>query len=159
MSPIPSSPRGMYFDEFQPGQKIITAGRTVTEADIVNFAGLSGDYNQIHTDAEYSARTPAGKRVAHGLLVISIISGLAVQTGLMEGTVQFFREITEWKFIKPVFIGDTVHAIMEVTATKEMRRIGSGVVTIAFDVRNQDDETVMKGIWSVLIALRPQTNV
>jgi acyl dehydratase len=158
MSPIPSGPRGMYFEEFEPGQKIFTAGRTVTEADIVNFAGLSGDYNQIHTDADYSARTPAGQRVAHGLLVTSIVSGLAVQTGLMEGTVQFFREINEWKFIKPVFIGDTVHAIMDVTDTKEIRRIGSGVVTIAFDVKNQNDETVMKGIWSVLIALRPKAN-
>lgn len=159
MSPIPTGPRGMYFDEFEPGQKIVTAGRTITEADIVNFAGLSGDYNQIHTDAAYSARTPAGQRVAHGLLVASIVSGLAVQTGVMEGTVQFFREINEWKFIKPVFIGDTVHAVMEVTEIKEMRRIGSGVVTISFDVKNQNDETVMKGVWSVLIALRPKGNV
>jgi len=159
MSPIPTGPRGMYFDEFVPGQKIVTAGRTITEAEIVNFAGISGDYNQIHTDAAYSARTPAGQRVAHGLLVASIVSGLAVQTGVMEGTVQFFREINEWKFIKPVFIGDTVHAVMEVTEVKEMRRIGSGVVTISFDVKNQNDETVMKGVWSVLIALRPKDNV
>jgi 3-hydroxybutyryl-CoA dehydratase len=155
MSPIPAGPRGMYFDEFQIGQRILTAGRTVTEADIVTFAGLSGDYNQIHVDAAYSAMAPFGQRVAHGLLVTSIASGLAMQTGVMEGTVLAFREINEWKFIKPVFIGDTVHVELEVKETKDLRRIGGGSVTIEISVLNQKDETVMKGVWTVLIASRP----
>lgn len=155
MSPIPNGPRGMYFDEFITGQRIITAGRTITEADIVSFAGLSGDYNQIHVDAEYSARAPFGQRVAHGLLVTAIASGLAMQTGVMEGTVLAFREINEWKFIKPVFIGDTVHVQLEVKETKDLRRIGGGSVTIEVSVLNQKDETVMKGVWTVLIASRP----
>jgi acyl dehydratase len=155
MSPIPSGPRGMYFDEFQVGQRITTAGRTITEADIVSFAGLSGDYNQIHVDADYSAKAPFGQRVAHGLLVTSIASGLAMQTGVMEGTVLAFREINEWKFIKPVFIGDTVHVVLEVKETKDLRRIGGGSVTIEISVINQKDETVMKGVWTVLIAARP----
>jgi acyl dehydratase len=145
----------MYFDEFQPGQKITTVGRTVTEADIVNFAGLSGDFNQIHTDAVYSAASPAGQRVAHGMLAASIVSGLAVQSGVLEGTVMFFREINEWKFIKPVYIGDTIHAIMEVKETKDLRRMGGGTVVIEFNVKNQNDETVMKGSWTVLVAARP----
>src|SRR5512134_1781691 len=109
MSPLSTTPRGMYFEEFQVGQVIYSAGRTITESDIVAFAGLSGDFNQMHVDAEYSARTPFGQRVAHGLLVLSIASGLAVQTGVMEGTVIAFREVNDWKFIKPVFIGDTIH--------------------------------------------------
>jgi acyl dehydratase len=155
MSPIPAGPRGMYFDEFQIGQRILTAGRTVTEADIVTFAGLSGDYNQIHVDAAYSAMAPFGQRVAHGLLITSIASGLAMQTGVMEGTVLAFREINEWKFIKPVFIGDTVHVELEVKETKDLRRIGGGSVTIEISVLNQKDETVMKGVWTVLIASRP----
>ena len=155
MSPIPSGPRGMYFEEFQTGQRIVTAGRTITEADIVSFAGLSGDFNQIHVDADYSAKAPFGQRVAHGLLVTAIASGLAMQTGVMEGTVLAFREITEWKFIKPVFIGDTVHVVLNVTETKELRRIGGGSVMIELAVINQKDETVMKGVWTVLIASRP----
>lgn len=155
MSPIPAGPRGMYFDEFQVGQRIITAGRTVTEADIVNFAGISGDYNQIHVDAVYSAGSPFGQRVAHGLLVTAIASGLAMQTGVMEGTVLAFREINEWKFIKPVFIGDTVHVVLEVKETKDLRRIGGGSVMIEVSVVNQRDEVVMKGFWTVLIASRP----
>ncbi len=155
MSPIPDGPRGMYFDEFQTGQRIITAGRTITEADIVSFAGLSGDYNQIHVDADYSARAPFGQRVAHGLLVTAIASGLAMQTGVMEGTVLAFREINEWKFIKPVFIGDTVHVRLEVIETKNLRRIGGGSVSIEVSVLNQKDDPVMKGVWTVLIASRP----
>ena len=81
----------------------MTVGRTVTESDIVTFAGLSGDYNQIHTDVEYSRATTYGQRVAHGLLGISIASGLAMRTGILEDTVIFFREINNWKFIKSIF--------------------------------------------------------
>jgi 3-hydroxybutyryl-CoA dehydratase len=156
MSPINNGPRGMYFDEFQPGLQIVTAGRTITESDIVRFAGLSGDFNQIHVDAEFSKASQAGQRVAHGLLVLSIASGLAVQTGMMEGTVIYFREITEWKFLKPVMIGDTIHVIVEVKETKELRRIGVGSVTMELDVRNQRDEIVNRGSWNVLVALRPE---
>jgi acyl dehydratase len=145
----------MYFEEFQPGQKFTTAGRTITEADVVNFAGLSGDFTQIHTDAVYSQNTPIGQRIAHGMLVASIASGLAAQTGMMEGTVIVFREIAEWKFIKPVFLGDTVHAVLGVQEKKEMRRIGAGTVAINVEVENQASEVVMKGVWVVLFALRP----
>jgi 3-hydroxybutyryl-CoA dehydratase len=155
MSLSQPKPRGLYFEEFQPAQKIVTAGRTVTEADIVNFAGLSGDFNQMQVDEAYSQKTIFGKRVAHGLLVTSIISGLAVQTGVMEGTVMAFREINEWKFVKPVFIGDTVHAVLDVREKKEWRRIGGGSVTIDVNVINQNDEVVMKGVWVVLISARP----
>lgn len=154
MSPLPAQPRGMYFEEFQAGQKVITAGRTVTEADIVTFAGLSGDYNQIHTDAVYSQASPFGQRVAHGLLGLAIASGLTVQTGVMEGTILAFREINEWKFIQPVHIGDTLHVELDVLETKALRRIGGGSVSIALDVKNQNGQTVMKGIWSVLVASR-----
>ena len=147
---------GLYFEEFEVGQKFTTAGRTVTEADIVAFAGLSGDYNQIHVDAEYSRHTPVGRRVAHGLLGLSIASGLAVQTGILEGTIIAFREINGWRFVKPVFIGDTIHVDLEVLETKNLSRIGAGVVLIGLDVRNQNDETVMKGTWSALIALRSE---
>ena len=156
MSPIPSTPRGMYFEEFEAGQRIVTGGRTVTESDIVSFAGLSGDFTAIHTDAEFCKTTPIEQRIAHGLLVMSIASGLAAQTGVLEGTVLVFREISNWKFVKPVFIGDTIHVVMNVIQTKEFRRIGGGNVILELDVKNQNDETVMKGKWVVLMALRPE---
>jgi acyl dehydratase len=154
MSPLPSSPRGLFFEEFEPGQRVISAGRTITESDIVAFAGLSGDYNQIHTDAEYSKTSAFGQRVAHGLLGLSIASGLAVQTGVLEGTVIAFREITEWKFAKPIYIGDTIHVELEVKETKALRRVGGGAVVIELDVKNQGGDTVMKGTWTTLVKNR-----
>ncbi|NOY99318.1 MAG: dehydratase [Chloroflexi bacterium] len=145
----------MYFEEFEVGQKMVSPGRTITESDVVGFAGLSGDFNQIHTDAEYSKQTPFGARVAHGLLGLSIASGLALRTGVLEGTVIAFREINDWKFVKPVFLGDTIHVEMEITATKALRRVGGGSVVIVMNVKNQNDETVMKGTWTTLVMSKP----
>lgn len=157
MSPLPANPRGMYFEEFEPGQRLVTAGRTITESDIVAFAGLSGDFNQIHVDAEYSKSALPGQRIAHGLLVLSIAEGLVVQTGLMEGTIIVFREITEWKFIKPVFIGDTIHVEFEIKETRPMSRLSGGLVEIELDVKNQHGDRVMKGTWSALFQSRPDS--
>ncbi len=150
-----SKNRGQYFEEFEVGQKIITAGRTITESDIVTFAGLSGDYNQIHTDAQFSAGTPFGQRVAHGLLGLSIASGLAMRTGVLEGTVLAFREINTWKFSNPIYIGDTIHVELLVIETKALPRLGGGSVVIELAVKNQRNETVMKGTWTALVVSRP----
>jgi len=151
-------PRGMYFEEFEVGQTFFSTGRTITESDIVTFAGLSGDYNQIHTDAEFAASTPYGQRIAHGLLVTAVASGLVMQSGIIEGTTLAFREINNWKFAKPTYIGDTVYVKAEVKNTKALRRLGGGAVEIALSVINQRDEVVMKGTWSVLIVSRPEEN-
>ena len=150
------SQRGMWFEEFEVGQRIISTGRTITESDIVSFAGISGDYNQIHTDAEFSSKTPFGKRVAHGLLVLSIASGLAMRTGVLEGTVIAFREINNWKFSLPVYIGDTIHAELNIVETKAFPRLGGGSISIEIAVKNQRDEVTMKGIWIALVASKPK---
>lgn len=146
--------RGMYFEQFEPGLEIQTAARTITETDIVNFAGLSGDFNFIHTNAEAAQATPFGKRVAHGMLVASIATGLAVQQGFIDGTTLAFRELT-WKFTKPVFIGDTVHVQVTVTETRPMARLGGGLVTFEAAVLNQQAEIVHKGEWKMLIKSNP----
>jgi acyl dehydratase len=151
-----SSQRGMWFEEFEVGQRILTSGRTVTESDIVSFAGLSGDYNQIHTDAEFSSKTPFGKRVAHGLLVLSIASGLAMRTGVLEGTVIAFREINNWKFSLPVYIGDTINVELNILETKPIPRLGGGSLLIELTVKNQRSEATMKGTWIVLVARKPE---
>src|SRR5512147_3042588 len=111
---------GLYFEEFSVGQKIISEKRTILENDIMTFATLSGDNNRIHTDPEFSKTTPFGKQIAHGLLGLSIASGLAWQTGLMDGTVIAFREVQEWKFVKLVFIGDTIYVELVTTETKAL---------------------------------------
>lgn len=148
-------PRGRYFEEFTVGDRITTAGRTVTETDIVTFAGLSGDFNQIHVDAAYAGTQMFKQRVAHGLLGLSIASGLAVQTGFMEGTIMAFREISEWKFSKPIFIGDTIHVELDVTELKPMPRLNGGAVTIKLAVKNQNGDVVQQGTWIALMQSKP----
>lgn len=148
------TPRGMHFEEFEEGQEFLTGARTITEADIVNFAGLSGDFNFIHTNAEAAKETPFGQRVAHGMLVASIATGLAVQQGFIDGTTLAFRELN-WKFTKPVFIGDTVQVQTKVVELKPMARLGGGLVTFDARVVNQQGEVVHKGEWRMLIRFRP----
>jgi 3-hydroxybutyryl-CoA dehydratase len=155
MTQPPRHTRGAYFEEFEVGQRILTPARTITEADIQQFAGLSGDYNPIHTNAVVAQSTTFGARVAHGLLIMAIASGLADRTGFIEGTAIAFREILDWKFSLPVFIGDTVHVMLEVEETKALPRLGGGAVIIALRVINQEEKAVMRGRWSVLIQSRP----
>jgi 3-hydroxybutyryl-CoA dehydratase len=146
-------PAGLYFEEFEFGDAVESVGRTVTEADIVNFASLSGDWNLIHTDAEYSAQGMFGQRVAHGLLVLSIASGQAVRLGFMEDTVLAFRGL-EWKFVKPVFIGDTVRLRVTVEDKKDMRRVGGGLITFKMEVVNQKNEVCQRGTWDILCKMK-----
>ena len=152
---MPTPTRGMYFEEFEIGLEIQTAARTITETDIVNFAGLSGDFNFIHTNAQAAKDSPFGQRVAHGMLVASIATGLAVQQGFIDGTTLAFRELT-WKFTKPVFIGDTIQVLVKITETKAMAKLGGGLVTFDARVVNQNGDTVHKGEWRMLIKSRPE---
>jgi acyl dehydratase len=145
----------LYFEEFEVGMEILSPGRTITEADVVAFAGLSGDYNAIHTDAIYAQDTPFERRVAHGLLCLAVVSGLATRTGAIEGTVIAFREIRNWKFSRPVFIGDTIRAKLRVEKSKAIPRLGGGMVELSLSVVNQAEEETMSGSWSILVQSRP----
>ncbi|HEY68364.1 MAG TPA: dehydratase [Thermoflexia bacterium] len=147
-------PRGRYFEEFEIGDTVETAARTITETDVVLFAGLSGDYNPLHTDAEFAKGTLFGERVAHGLLGLSIASGLASRLGFVEGTAQAFTAL-EWKFRGPIRIGDTIRVQAKVRQKKEMPRLGGGFVVFDVAILNQRGETVQKGTWTVLIKSAP----
>ena len=137
-------------------RKLITEKRTITEDDIMTFATLSGDNNRIHTDPEFSKTTVFGRQVAHGLLGLSIASGLAWQTGILDGTVIAFREVNEWKFVKPVFIGDRFTWIWKSRKPKALPRIGGGSVTITLEVKNQNEEVCHRGSWTVLMMSKPK---
>lgn len=147
---------GLYFEEFSVGQTIMTKTRTILDNDIMTFALLSGDDNRIHTDEEFSKAGPFGQRIAHGLLGLSIASGLAWQTGILDGTVIAFREVNDWKFIKPIFIGDIVHVELKITETKALPRIGGGSVVITAELKNQKGVICMKGNWTMLIMSKPE---
>jgi 3-hydroxybutyryl-CoA dehydratase len=148
---------GLYFEEFEEGMTLETRGRTITESDIVNFAGLSGDYNPMHTNAVFAEKTQFGQRVAHGLLGLSIASGLSYQMGFLEGTVLAFTGL-EWKFRAPTFIGDTVRVQVKVTKKREMKAAGGGFVTFDVKILNQDDAVAQKGEWTILVASKPEDN-
>ena len=147
-------PLGLYFEEFEVGDTRISPGRTITEADIVAFCGLSGDFNELHCNAEYGKHTPFGQRVAHGLLGLSVASGLAGRLGLIEGTAQAFTSL-EWKFKAPILIGDTIWVQMTVSRKKELKRLGGGMLVLDVAVLNQRDEVVQEGMWRVLMKGQP----
>jgi 3-hydroxybutyryl-CoA dehydratase len=138
----------LYFQDFKVGEVIKTRGRTITEADIVNFAAFSGDWYPLHVDAEYAAKTPFGERIAHGMLVLSAASGLMP---LIDWAIVAFYGMDRVRFVGPTKIGDTIHVEAEVIETKEKGELG-GVVTFQQTVKNQRDEDLAVAIIKVFIA-------
>jgi 3-hydroxybutyryl-CoA dehydratase len=151
------TPRGMYFEEFEIGTEVVSPGRTITETDVVTFAGLSGDYTQLHTDEEFAKGTLFGRRIAHGALVLSIATGLAARLGFIEGTALAFRELT-WKYSQPVYLGDTIHLRARCKELKPMPRLGGGLVVFEAWVINQEGKIVQKGEWHLLVASKETAN-
>ncbi len=135
------------------GSVSTSRSRTITEADIVNFAGLSGDFVELHMSETYAARGPFGKRIAHGALVFSISTGLGIQMNQITDTVIAFYGVDKLRFTRPVFIGDTVHVAKKV-AEKSPKGPGRGVVTFETTVVNQHGETVIVYYDKVLLKAR-----
>ena len=148
--------QGLYFEEFSVGQTITTARDTVTDTSINSFADLTGDHNPIHVDTEFAKSTQFGQRIAHGLLGLSRGIGLIMETGHLDGTVLAFREITEWKFVKPYFIGDTIYAELTITETKALPRIGGGALIANVVMKNQKDEACQRGTLNLLMLSKPK---
>ncbi|MFQ5343677.1 MAG: MaoC/PaaZ C-terminal domain-containing protein [Anaerolineae bacterium] len=143
-------PRGRTFDQFELDEVISTARRTITEADIVNFAGQAGDYNPLHTDEEFAKETPFGTRIAHGMLVASVATGLANQLGVFEGTtIALMEQVIRYR--GAVLPGDTIHLELRVAEKKETSKPDRGVLTVETVVKNQRDETVIEGQWVLLM--------
>lgn len=132
------------FAEIEVGDAIETAGRTITEADLANFAGVSGDFNGLHTDAERMRESAFGERIAHGALVFSVATGLLWQARERPSHVVAFYGIDRLRFVAPVFVGDTVRVTATV-AEKAPREHPSASGTVRYDttVSNQDGETVL----------------
>ncbi|MBZ5608091.1 MAG: MaoC family dehydratase N-terminal domain-containing protein [Acidobacteriia bacterium] len=143
----------LHFEDFAVGSVSTSRSRTITEADIVNFAGLSGDFVELHMSETYAAQGPFGKRIAHGALIFSISTGLSVQLDQITDTVIAFYGVDKLRFTRPVFIGDTVHVAKKVTS-KEPKGAGRGVVTFETTVLNQHGETVIVYYDKVLLKAR-----
>jgi acyl dehydratase len=141
--------RGRYFSEFEIDQSFTSVGRTITETDVVNFAGISGDYNPLHIDATFAAKTPFKQRIAHGMLSASISTGLGQTLGIFEGTTLALMNQT-FAYKAAVFFGDTIRLRLTVESVKPSSRGGKGVVVFCSEILNQDDNAVIVGTWTVL---------
>lgn len=147
----------VWFETLEVGERFETAGRTVTEADIVAFAGLSGDYNALHTDAQYAASTPHGQRIAHGLLVLSIVSGLSTRLPVMkcmERTILGLSNL-QCRWRRPTRIGDTIHVVLEVVEKTPGAKADRGTVMLRRTAVNQHGEVVMESDWSLVLRRQP----
>jgi acyl dehydratase len=147
--------RGLYWEEWEIGAEFESPARTVTEADIVAFAGLSGDYNPLHTDEEYCRQTQFGGRIAHGPLVYSIAAGLLFQLHLYDETLIAFLGFDNLKFTKPVKPGDTIHARVKVLEKRETSNPQRGIMKRQLHVLNQRSELVQEGLQSFLLKRKP----
>jgi len=151
----PQAMRGLYWEEWEIGAEFESPARTVTEADIVAFAGLSGDYNPLHTDEEFCKRTPFGGRIAHGPLVYAIAAGLLFQLHLYDDTLIAFLGFDSLKFTKPVKPGDTIHASIKVLEKRETSNPERGIMKRQLQVLNQRGEVVQEGLQAFLLKRKP----
>jgi acyl dehydratase len=144
----------LYFEDVEVGLRFETLSRTVTEADLVAFAGVSGDFNPLHTDAVYAAGTIYGERIAHGALVLSLATGLRQRTGLFDGTLMGLLEIRSWRFLAPVRVGDTIRVVNEVTELRPTSKPDRGVMVQRVEVVKQDGTTATEGELVMLLRRR-----
>lgn len=147
---------GIYFEDLPLGMEATSPARTMTEADIMNFAGLSGDFNVIHTDAETAKEGPFGQRIAHGLLGLSLASGLVSRNpGAEQHKLVAFLGMT-WDFKRPIFIGDTIHVVQTIKEKKDTRKQDLGVIIFEAKIVNQSGKVCQSGEWKVMYARRPE---
>ena len=148
--------RGRYFEDFEIGQEFRTPARTVTQTDIVNFACLSGDFNEVHTNFEYCKTTPFGEPIAHGPLVYAIMGGLQYASGVNDGTLLALLQIDAWRMLGPVKHGDTIHMLSKVVGKKETSKTDRGVVTFERRCVRQDGSAVQEMQAALLYRRRPK---
>ncbi len=146
--------RGRYFEDWRENEEFETPARTITETDVVMFASMTGDYNELHMDQESARENQFGTRIAHGLLGLSIAHGLVFRTGFLDGTTIAFLGIEEWKFLSPIFFGDTIRARVRVAEkTASTSKKDRGILKLYFELVNQDAVTVQSG-YKILMMKR-----
>jgi acyl dehydratase len=146
---------GKYFDEFKVGDGFVTPTRTITETDVVMFAAMTGDYNELHTSAAYMKDTQFEQRLVHGLLGLSVSHGLLFRLGFMEGTAIAFLGIESWQFQAPLFFGDTIHVRVKVADARASKsKPDRGIVKLYLEIVKQDGTVAQSGYKSIMIKRR-----
>ena len=148
----------LYWEDFGEGDSFDSPTRTITEADVTGFACLSGDFNRLHVDAEYAAGSAFGQRIAHGLLVVSVMSGLTTRmlmNSFLEPSLLGLLDM-QCRFPKPTFIGDTIGVRVTLAEKRETSKPGRGILSFRREAINQRGETVVEGVWKLLVRRAPQ---
>ena len=145
--------RSLYFEDLKRGYTIDTASRVVEERDITAFANLSGDFHPLHTDPDYAATTTFGERIAHGLLILSMATGLSHDLGFLENTLDAFAGLN-WKYRGPVKVGDRIYAHIVVGQKRALPGYDGGLIVFNVTILNQDNITVQDGTWTLLVRSR-----
>jgi acyl dehydratase len=151
-----AAPRGRYFEDFEIGEELVTPARTVTQTDIVNFACLSGDFNEVHTNFEYCKTTDFGEPIAHGPLIYAIMGGLQYASGVNDGTLLALLQIDGWRMLSPVKHGDTIRMVSRVVEKKESSKPDRGVVTFQRQCVKQDGTVVQEMKAALMYRRRPK---
>ena len=151
---------GLYFEDFESSDDAVSRGRTLTEADVMTFAGLTGDFMELHTNEEYAKSSRYGRRIVHGALVFAVSIGLGTRMNLLDDTLLAFAGVDKLRFVAPVFIGDTIRLVKRVKERKEM---GAAQGTVVFESRvlNQRGELVLVYLDKLLVKRRvtpPETS-
>jgi acyl dehydratase len=149
-------PRGRYFEDFEIGEEIISPARTITSTDIVNFACLTGDFNDVHTNWEYCKTTPYGEPIAHGPLIYGIMGGLQYASGVNDGTMMGLLGIDNWRMLAPVKHGDTIRLVQKVAEKKETSKPDRGVVSFQRQCVKQDGTVVQEMKATLMYKRRPR---
>ncbi len=136
--------RGLYFEDFAEGMTLRTPARTITGTDIVNFACLTGDFNEVHTNYEYVKDTPFGEVIAHGPLIYGIAGGLQYASGINDGTLLGLLGIDKWRISAPVKHGDTIHVEQTVVRKKLTSKPGRGIIVFKREIKNQHGTVVQE---------------
>jgi len=143
----------LFYEDFDLSVKLVTGKRAITAGDIDAFAALSWDDNPLHTDAAYAGTTQYGERIAHGLLVLSIVGGLAWKLDCLNDSLEAFTDM-KWRYHAPVKIGDTIYAHVDFRRKRPVDDYAGGFVVLDVTVYNQHDDVVQRGTWTTLIRSR-----
>jgi acyl dehydratase len=152
---------GLRYADLHVGLAFRSPGRTITDADLVGFAGLTGDYSELHTSDVYAKNSQFGRRVAHGLLGLAYAHGLMwPRTGELRETAVAFLGISDWKFAGPIFVGDTIFVNYKLTELRDSKSRPTQAIAV-FDVAvvNQDEQVVQQGRKALLVSKVPLTAV
>ena len=146
---------GKHFEDWAEGYEFVTPTRTMTETDLVMFAAMTGDYNELHTSEAFMKESQFGRRIGHGLLGLAVSHGLLFRTGFLEGTVIAFLEVESWKFMAPFFIGDTIHVRLKVAEAKASEsKPDRGIVKLHLEIINQDGGVIQSGYKTLMVKRR-----